>query len=131
MLLAQCNWFLQNKTLILFVFQLNLSKPLLERRVQYYFQMASLNNKILRRLGKIALTVKSEAVIKNPRKQLLRICRFLNVSCSEDYLKDCASIVYAKPSESRHTINWDNDVKNQVLEGIKRIPFLQDYEFNK
>ena len=111
--------------------KINFPKLLLKRRVEYYLQIARRNNRLIKNFGKNVITIKSEAVIEKPREQLLKICDFFNVWCSEDYLKECTSIIYSKISKSRNTINWDDYAKNTILKNIKDIPFLKHYKFNE
>lgn len=110
---------------------LNVSEQIQTRVAEYYLKHARANDRVIKRLGKQVVTIHSEEVIKNPRKQLLKICTFLNVLCSKDYLKDCSSIVYDTPSKSRYTINWDDHTKNILLKSITQIPFFRKYKFNE
>ena len=114
-----------------FFLKINFPKLLLKSRVEYYLRIARRNNRLIKNFGKNVITIKSEAVIEKPREQLLKICDFFNVWCSEDYLKECTSIIYSKISKSRNTINWDDYAKNTILKNIKDIPFLKHYKFNE
>ena len=76
------------------------------------------------------ITIPSEDMIANPKKQLKRLCQFLSVSCSDDYLEDCSSIVYKSTSKSRNRIIWDDEAKNILQELIKSTPMLHRYNFD-
>ena len=80
--------------------------------------------------GDDVITIYSEETIKDPRKEMKRLCRFLSLSCSEDYLKDCASIVNGTPSKSRNTIVWRDRTKSMLTDLISKTPMLQRYRFD-
>ena len=103
---------------------------LLHKTVSRYFRLAATNwqyrkNKAFGTL----LDVHSANLIQNPRKVLLRICNFIGLECSDDYLSSCASVVSPKASITRHLIVWPEDVKDDVQRQIQSFPFLQRYTF--
>ncbi len=77
------------------------------------------------------ITIYNEDMAKNPTKELKKICKFLSVSYTQDYLKDCASIVKASPSKSRNTIVWDDEAKGLITKLTQELPFLSRYKFEK
>ena len=77
--------------------------------------------------GRRVLTLHSEDVISNPKRQLKKLCKFLEVSCPMGYLKDCASIIYTNTSKTRTTVVWSDVSKRSVEQAINDIPFLRRY----
>jgi hypothetical protein len=86
---------------------------------------------LIKLYGDDVITIYSEDMIKNPSKEITRLCQFLTIACSEDYVKDCASIVYSSPSKSRNTIVWKDRAKNMLSNLISKTPILQRYKFNE
>ena len=84
---------------------------------------------LIKRYGDDVITVYSEDMIKNPSKEMKRLCKFLSVSCSEDYVKDCSSIVHGSPSKTRNTILWKDEAKDIINKLISDTPMLQRYKF--
>ena len=82
----------------------NASKEVQEHWAKYHETYTGGAVKLLKRFGDDVITIFSEEMIENPSKELKRLCEFLSVSCSADYLKDCSSIVNASPSKSRYTV---------------------------
>ena len=74
-------------------------------------------------------TLRSEDVIASPSLELRKICKFLNIQCSNKYINDCASIVYSKYSKSRNSIIWDEEIKSNMYDYMKKIPFYSQYNF--
>ena len=48
--------------------------------------------------------VRHESFVEDPARHLGDLCRFLGLEYSDDYLKDCASIIFRSPSKSRHKV---------------------------
>ena len=102
----------------------------LARNTRLYTWAAYQNRELIRFYGSRALTLYSEDVINDPQKVLKKLCTFLDVVCTEDYLKDCASIIYRNPSKTRTAIAWTPKLKQDVENVIKSISFLNRYTFD-
>ena len=77
------------------------------------------------------LRIKHETFIDDPQGQLGELCRFLEIETSQDYLDDCANIVFKSPQRSRHKVNWSRDLIDLVDKEIDKIPFLQGYSYDR
>ena len=71
--------------------------------------------------------VASMDVMTNTGETLMKICDFLQVTCTEKYLQDCASIVSLVPSKTRDNVVWTEDQVKRVQQLIKEFPFLRRY----
>ena len=71
--------------------------------------------------------VASMDVMTNTRETLMKICDFLEVTCSEKYLQDCAAIVSPVPSKTRDNVVWTADQIKRVQQLIKQFSFLRRY----
>ncbi|XP_027057137.1 uncharacterized protein LOC113684038 [Pocillopora damicornis] len=60
---------------------------------------------------------------------LRNICNFLEITCTEKYLQDCAAIVDPVPSTTRTNVEWNTDQINRVRRLILQYPFLRRYSF--
>src|SRR5215207_4382653 len=49
--------------------------------------------------------LRHESFVEDPARHLGGLCRFLDLEYSDDYLKDCASIIFKSPSKSRHKVD--------------------------
>jgi hypothetical protein len=74
--------------------------------------------------------LKHELFLENPQFYLKQICNFLRVDTTEDYLEDCAKIIYQSPRQSRHSITWTPKLINQIQEKIAQYPFLLGYTYD-
>jgi hypothetical protein len=57
------------------------------------------------------------------------LCEFLELEAKEDYLTDCANIIYQKPHKSRYEGDWTLELINKVKEKMENYPFLEGYSY--
>jgi len=71
-----------------------------------------------------------EDFIVDPKDYLLRLCQFLNLEATDDYLESCAAIVEKSPHKSRNLLPWSDEKIEAVSRGIDRFDFLKGYSLN-
>jgi len=74
--------------------------------------------------------LKHELFLENPQIYLKAICDFLGVETTQEYLEDCAKIVYKSPNKSRHSIAWNPEQIEQVQTKINQYSFLSGYTYD-
>ena len=70
-----------------------------------------------------------ESLIENPQAILNQLCMFLGVEATQDYLDDCASIIFKSPNKSRFNFKWTQESIKLVAEKIELFDFLQGYSY--
>ena len=103
----------------------------LETKIHIYFVMAEGSNKAREAFPGSFIDVPSMEIVKNPAETLRRICQFLEISCTEQYLQDCAATVDPVPSITRDFIEWTAEQRNTVYDMMKKHPFFEGYSFDK
>ncbi len=102
-----------------------------QANIDRYFNMAHASETLINAVDKkFCLTIKHEEVIKNTQTALRQICDFLEVPALDDYLADCASIIYGSANRSRYKLPWSDENKEKVQAEIDKISFLNGYSFN-
>lgn len=102
-----------------------------QENIDRYFEMARASERFINSVGnEFCLTVNYEELINNPQTTLTKICDFLEVRAFDDYLSDCASIIYASANKSRHKLSWSKEKIEQVNKEIANISFLKGYTFD-
>ena len=114
----------------MFSFKLAYNKKLQKEVVDKLATLVKAAIKFINRPDVDTIQIYSEDIILNPTKELKKICEFLEVSCSDDYLRDCSSIIFKSPHETRNTIKWDEDAKNVINKIIQGEPLFQRYNFD-
>ena len=73
--------------------------------------------------------LKHEDLIYQPKTILKQLCAFLNVETTQDYLDDCASIIFKSPNQTRLKFEWTTEYIDLVQSKIDRFDFLQGYSY--
>ena len=71
-----------------------------------------------------------EDMVAAPTEQLAKLCGFLGVEASEDYLNDCATVVHEKPRKSRYELDWTEEQKEEIAKIIEQYDFLSHYSWS-
>lgn len=70
-----------------------------------------------------------EAFIQEPKRHLEILCSFLEVEATEDYLRDCAGIIFRSPKTSRQEGPWTKELIQSVKEQMSKYSFFDGYSF--
>ena len=104
----------------------------LQDATAYYFDLCQT---VLDVRAKIApenwFDVRHESLIRDAAAVVTDLCRFLEQSCEDDYLRDCAGIVYDSAHQSRREAPWTAPLITHVLTEISRYPHLYGYSFDE
>lgn len=73
--------------------------------------------------------LRHEDFIRDPKAQLRNLCLWLGVEPSSSYLDACASIVFESPHKSRHKLEWNVALKQEIESKMHLFPFLEGYTF--
>ena len=73
---------------------------------------------------------KHEFLVSNPGEYIKQLCDFLNIECTDDYLKDCESIIFESPNKSRNKLQWSDKDIEYVQSRIEEFDFLKGYRFD-
>ena len=77
------------------------------------------------------IDVPSMEIVTNTVETLRRICQFLEITCTEQYLLDCAATVDPVPSITRDFVEWTAEQKDTVYEMMTKYSFFEGYSFDK
>ncbi|XP_078366322.1 uncharacterized protein LOC144650505 [Oculina patagonica] len=107
-----------------------MNKPgALNNAIKSFFELIETNERIRQLYGDAVLDVLSHELILKPRATMERICTFLGVTCTEDYINQAENILFGKPSETRRTVVWTEEQKQRVYDEMKKYSFLQSFSF--
>jgi hypothetical protein len=107
-----------------------LSQLSLEKSIENYFSLCTTNELLKKRIPKEDIfEMRHEDLITKPEYVLRNLCQFLEVECTEEYLRDCSSVVFQSPHSNRQKINWTPAFIKSVQDRIETFPFLKGYSF--
>jgi hypothetical protein len=104
----------------------------LDEAIDYYFSLCETVAHIKEHLKDDEIfELKQESFIETPEIYLKKLCNFLELDSSKEYLTDCVSIVYKAPNRSRYNFTWTPESIEVVKNRMKEFSFLKGYSYNK
>ena len=79
--------------------------------------------------GLSVMEIHLEDLIKDPKGILKRVCEYLEVQCTEEYLTTCVGKVYTTISKSREVVVWPKVLVDRVVQATKTYSFFNRYSF--
>jgi hypothetical protein len=102
----------------------------LESAIEDYFGLLEGAARLRARVGAEAvLDLRHEDLVAAPASALRRLCAWLDLEAPEDWVRDCAAIVFDAPHRTRHDAPWTPALVERVAKQIARHPFLAGYRF--
>src|SRR5690606_33021843 len=65
--------------------------------------------------------------LQDPEGQLARLCRVLNISCSKQYLRDCARIVFPDEHQTYHLVKWLDSTTERFRAQLRSMPWFASF----
>jgi Sulfotransferase family len=100
-----------------------------ERATAYIGRLAELNDEVIGAGDHPVLTVRHEALVDDPQRELARMCEFLGVEAEPGYLDACAAIVFRSPQRTRDLLEWSPEQIAAVDRVIGHNAFFDGYKF--
>lgn len=102
----------------------------LEESVKFYFDHCRTTATLGARCDPSeVITVRHEAMIRDPRTVLCDLCSFLGLETYRGYVEDCSSIVFEAPRRTRSNVSWSPSLVREVERQGRSFPFLDGYEY--
>ena len=74
------------------------------------------------------LPIYNDDLISDPPSTLTRICAFLQVTCTAEYLGNCTKVIFGSTSRTRDYVYWPSQLKQSLLNTVKHHSFLARYQ---
>ena len=108
----------------------DLTVKLFKEKSELYLRKVKTNDRLKIHLPEAVVDVRLEDVIANPKKELRRICNYLEISYTEEYIENSASIIWKKTNKSRHNLPFrTDDYVQKISNSIKQYDFLSRYNY--
>ena len=109
-----------------------LTEALFDEKIALYFQKVKTNARLKAELSDIICDVHLENLISRPTEELQRICRFLEIDTTPEYINDCAGIIWKQPNPSRFKLSlWNERRVAQIAHKVNQYDFIQHYNYKK
>lgn len=98
--------------------------------VDSYFSLCTTNANVKDQVGDAAVfEMRHETLIEDTKLSLKNLCGFLGLEYKEDYLTDCARLVFDSPHKSRYDVEWQPEEITAVGERLAGYSFLEGYSY--
>ena len=74
------------------------------------------------------LTIYNDDLISDPPSTLRKMCAFLQITCTAEYIGNCTKLIYSSPSRTRDHVYWPSHLKQSLLDTVKHHSFLARYQ---
>ena len=99
----------------------------LHKKSRGFFRKATQVANLLDQKQLDVLNIYHEDLIQHPERTLLAVLEFLGIQPEAPYLEKSISTIHASSNKSRHTIEWPENSKQEVMHQLASIPFLKEY----
>lgn len=102
----------------------------LRRSIEDYFSLCEAMRRFEERTdASDVFEVRHEEIVEDPGHALRRLCAFVGLGAPEDYLRDCAGMVFRSPSRSRSRVEWSDENVEIVRRRSEEFRFLRGYSY--
>ena len=102
----------------------------LEESIDYYFSLCETVAESRKQIRSSDwFDLRHESFVEDPKNFLKEICFFLGADAPDDYLDDCAKIVFKSPHKTRYNTQWNSAFIDTVKERMAKFTFLGGYSF--
>ena len=78
----------------------------------------------------MVLEVHNHELVSDAEKTIHKLCRYLGIVCSPNYVRSCVRKVFPKVPRTRFAVDWPEDLKLTVERRLDDYPFFKQYSFN-
>ncbi|XP_078358025.1 uncharacterized protein LOC144642811 [Oculina patagonica] len=103
---------------------------LLEHSMERFFRWAEGSAIAREVLGDRLLDVNGLELVTNPVESMSKICKFIEITCPDDFLQACVKVVDPTPSITRNYVVWSKEHMDKMYSEIEQYPFLAHYTFD-
>ena len=106
------------------------NEGMLEGKLDLLDREANAVRKIIDLVGaNRVLELHNRELVNDPKTTLIKLCAFLEVDCSAEYIRTCISKVFKSVSKTRDLVVWPQSLRSKVEDIIKRHSFFHGYSF--
>lgn len=100
--------------------------------IHRYFSLCQTNARLKESIDKgNVIDIRYETFLDGPETGLRHLCHFLDLKIADDYLSDCAGIVYKSPHQSRRDAPWTSELIDAVKHQMDTFDFLEGYAYHE
>ncbi len=82
------------------------------------------------KLNMTILEVHNSDYVNEPKRTVQRICDFLEVECSEEYLQACEEKAFKSTFRTRQLVEWPPELRTLMEQQMRNVRFFDRYSFD-
>ncbi len=82
------------------------------------------------KLNLTVLEVHNADYVNEPKRTVQRICDFLEVQCSEEYLQACEEKAFKSTFKTRQLVEWPSELRTPMEQQMRNFRFFDRYSFD-
>jgi len=101
----------------------------IERKIENYFLCHQAIMDAEKTYNLDIIKIHGKDLISDPRGTLMKMCNYLEVTCSNNYLEICSNVVFKTESRTRYLIKWTDEQLKMIQQNIEKFTSLKGYSF--
>jgi hypothetical protein len=98
----------------------------LDESIEFYFSHCELTGVLERIAGADeVITIRHEDLVADTEHVLSRLCNYLDLTSSPEYVAQCSSVVFARPTEPRRRVEWSRNNSRASRDRLMPFRFWQ------
>ena len=100
---------------------------MMDQVINKYFELYNASELMRQQFKLDIMDIHGRQLITNPRVIISRMCNFLQVFCSHDYLDTISRKIFGSESKTRYKLKWTNDQILKVKQNMGQFSNLKEY----
>ena len=106
---------------------ISIKPKLLDYSIHYYFDLYQGAEVMRQQFNLDTMDIHGKDLIANPKVIINKMCDFLQVSCSDNYLDIVSRKVFSSESKTRYNVIWTDEQISKIKENIVKYDSLRQY----
>ena len=106
---------------------ININPEMMDNSTHYYFNLYRGSEVMRQKFNLDIMDVHGKDLIANPKVMINKMCDFLQVPCSDDYLDIVSRKMFSSESKTRYNVKWTDKHIAKIKENIQKYDSLRQY----
>ena len=106
---------------------INIDPEMMDNSTHYYFDLYRGSEMMRQQFNLDTMDVHGKDLIANPKVMINKMCNFLQVPCSDEYLDIVSRKMFSSESKTRYNVKWTDEQIAKVKENILKFDSLKQY----
>ena len=106
---------------------INIEAVILDKTISYYFKLFQASELMRQQFNLDVMDVHGKDLITNPTVIVNKMCDFLRVPCSNNYLNTVGRKIFSSESKTRYKVAWTDEQLSEIRENILKYDTLRRY----